>query len=318
MLAADITADGVTAQLAQNAGTAIFIKDAQGTVTDVTDSAGTKIMHYVYTAFGELIGIKDAYGADVTDAPPVSTSYGFTGREKDNESGMLYYRARYYMPEIGRMLQKDPDPGKLNITASVINAYAYVMNNPINLLDPTGRGWFGLGFIGALVAIIAFPISATVGAVMLGVTGALAAVEALKYHGDTQKMYKQEGLLGVLGIAAIGGISAWTGFTLASQIFPAGNGVWYALGNGALSGAIGSGLNQSFLQGFDIIHTSSPGEFFSNIGGAMIGGAIVGGVCGSGGYYFHQPISGVIGGVSEGTYYFGWTYMPGKMEPASQ
>jgi len=149
VLAADITADGVTAQLAQNAGTAVFIKDAQGTVTDVTDSAGSKIMHYVYGAFGELIGVRDAYGADVSAAPPVNTSYGFTGREKDSESNMLYYRARYYVPEIGRFLQKDPEPGRLLLPLAVINAYIYVSNNSQNLTDPKGELWF-------LVAILAF------------------------------------------------------------------------------------------------------------------------------------------------------------------
>src|SRR5262249_18756836 len=58
----------------------------------------------------------------------------FTGREFDSESGLLYYRARYYDPKIGRFISEDPitfDGG--------INFYAYVGNNPINLTDPFGE-----------------------------------------------------------------------------------------------------------------------------------------------------------------------------------
>ena len=148
VLAADVTSDGVSAGLAQNTGSYQYLKDAQGTVNDIADNSGNKLQQYVYSAFGELLGIKDAYGADVSAAPPVRTSYSYTGREYDSESGMLYYRARYYLPEIGRFLQKDPEPGKLNIAASMVNGYAYVANNPINLADPSGRSFFST--IGAL------------------------------------------------------------------------------------------------------------------------------------------------------------------------
>ncbi len=57
----------------------------------------------------------------------------FTGREYDYETGLYYYRARYYNPEIGRFLQTDPvgyDAG--------MNLYGYCSNNPLNYSDPTG------------------------------------------------------------------------------------------------------------------------------------------------------------------------------------
>jgi RHS repeat-associated protein len=58
---------------------------------------------------------------------------GYTGRELDPETGMYYYRARYYDPEIGRFLGEDP----LGFEAGV-NFYTYVSNNPINFNDPMG------------------------------------------------------------------------------------------------------------------------------------------------------------------------------------
>ncbi|MFA7062409.1 MAG: RHS repeat-associated core domain-containing protein, partial [Pedobacter sp.] len=58
--------------------------------------------------------------------------YGYTGREPD-ETGLVYYRARYYDPAIGRFTQRDPIGLK-----GGINQYAYVNGNPVNFVDPTG------------------------------------------------------------------------------------------------------------------------------------------------------------------------------------
>ena len=97
------------------------------------------MQHYAYSSFGKLLKITDGNGNDVTAAPPVKTSYGFTNREHDEESGMMYYRARYYMPEIGRFIQEDPHPGVLNIPLTLTSKYIYTVNNPVNLTDPKGE-----------------------------------------------------------------------------------------------------------------------------------------------------------------------------------
>jgi len=249
VLAADITTDGVTAQLAQNAGTAIFIKDAQGTVTDVTDFAGTKLIHYVYSAFGELIGIKDAYGADVTDAPPVATSFTYTGREHDSESGYYYYRARYYDPAIGRFLQSDPEPGKLNLPATVVNAYAYVMNNPQNLADPSGMGWLSNAWnnwlkpvvIGIAVIAVTVLTAGIAGGIIAGlfesgVAGAIVgaalgsvvggAVCGLLFEATGLGSFRSGFLTGMLVGAIAGGIVGGTGVlsAVSTGLFGAGEG----------------------------------------------------------------------------------------------
>src|SRR3989304_1368236 len=57
----------------------------------------------------------------------------YTCEQVDADSGMYYLRARYYDPSIGRFLSQDPLPGG--------NLYAYVGNNPVNRIDPTGLGW---------------------------------------------------------------------------------------------------------------------------------------------------------------------------------
>jgi len=67
------------------------------------------------------------------------TSYAFTGRRLDAETGLYYYRARYYKPEIGRFLQTDPIGYE-----GGLNMYAYVGNNPIMWTDPFGLDVMGI------------------------------------------------------------------------------------------------------------------------------------------------------------------------------
>ena len=60
--------------------------------------------------------------------------YGYTGREHDPESGLIYYRARHYDPALGQFLQRDP----IGFAAGYLNLYIYVWNDPYNWTDPSG------------------------------------------------------------------------------------------------------------------------------------------------------------------------------------
>lgn len=60
--------------------------------------------------------------------------YRFTGKERDEESGLYYHGARYFAPWMARWTSPDP-AGKVDGS----NLYAYVRGNPIRLIDPTGR-----------------------------------------------------------------------------------------------------------------------------------------------------------------------------------
>ncbi|HUU19593.1 MAG TPA: RHS repeat-associated core domain-containing protein [Sedimentisphaerales bacterium] len=66
---------------------------------------------------------------------PTSNPYMFTGRRFDIETGLYYYRARYYNPHIGRFMQTDPVG-----YGDGINWYLYCGNNPLAFVDPTGLG----------------------------------------------------------------------------------------------------------------------------------------------------------------------------------
>jgi RHS repeat-associated protein len=100
--------------------------DAQGSVVALANASGQ-------------LAEKRAYSAYELTASTVGTAFQFTGRRVDPETGLYYYRARYYSPALGRFLQTDPIG-----TQGGINLYAYVGNDPVNLLDPLGLQPTGL------------------------------------------------------------------------------------------------------------------------------------------------------------------------------
>jgi len=101
-------------------GTEWFLKDRLGSVKALTNGSGQMIEAFDYSVFG------------VPNNP--STTIGFTGREFDQETGLYYYRARYYEPSLGKFLSSDP----LGFDAGDYNLSRYVMNDPLGYVDPTG------------------------------------------------------------------------------------------------------------------------------------------------------------------------------------
>ncbi|HEU4714499.1 MAG TPA: RHS repeat-associated core domain-containing protein [Pyrinomonadaceae bacterium] len=101
-------------------GVSYFLTDHQGSTSALTDSTGNVVETLSYDSFGNNAG-------------SARTRYTYTGRERDPDTGLLYYRARFYDPQLGRFMSEDPIG-----LAGGINFYAYVGNSPVNYIDPWG------------------------------------------------------------------------------------------------------------------------------------------------------------------------------------
>jgi RHS repeat-associated protein len=102
-------------------GPLYFVHDHLGSTTAFTNSLGVAVSQATYDSFGNA-----NVGANLT-------RYTYTGREFDSDTGLYYYRARWYDPQIGRFISEDPIG-----LAGGINSFAYVSNNPQNKTDPLG------------------------------------------------------------------------------------------------------------------------------------------------------------------------------------
>lgn len=78
--------------------------------------------------------------AFIYDDMPLCASQ-FTGKERDTESGLDYFGARYYGSSMGRFQTPDPLGGHLK-DPQTLNRYGYVRNNPLTLTDPTGLDFY--------------------------------------------------------------------------------------------------------------------------------------------------------------------------------
>jgi RHS repeat-associated protein len=108
-----------------------YFADHLGSTAVITGALGSIQKNSLYYPFGGEIALT---------APSFANNYKFTGKERDSESGLDNFGARYYGSSFGRFMQADP----ITVTAArqvdpqQLNLYAYVRNNPLKLVDPTG------------------------------------------------------------------------------------------------------------------------------------------------------------------------------------
>jgi RHS repeat-associated protein len=98
---------------------------------EITDMNEAGAVSYRYDPYG---AVTITHGGQEQSSDPLGQPWTFTGRFHDEETGLYYYRARYYDAEMGRFLQRDPlgyAPGP--------NLYTYVEDAPTNGTDPFGR-----------------------------------------------------------------------------------------------------------------------------------------------------------------------------------
>ncbi|WP_185962680.1 RHS repeat-associated core domain-containing protein [Thalassomonas sp. M1454] len=108
--------------------------DRLGNGTTFTNHDGEVLNRQSYTPFGKV----SAQGS--TSILTNLTNRGFTGHESLDTAELVHMNGRIYDPNLGRFMSVDPFIQSPTNTQS-INAYSYIMNNPVNGTDPTGYEW---------------------------------------------------------------------------------------------------------------------------------------------------------------------------------
>jgi RHS repeat-associated protein len=106
-----------------NGNSEYYLKDHLGSAVALTDQSGNLATQYAYSPYGQ-----------VSKTGTSSNNYfTYTGRE-DDSTGLYYYRARYYSPDLKRFTAEDP----IGFSGGQSNLYGYVGGNPTSASDPLG------------------------------------------------------------------------------------------------------------------------------------------------------------------------------------
>ncbi|MCB1194116.1 MAG: RHS repeat-associated core domain-containing protein, partial [Leptospiraceae bacterium] len=151
--------------------------DHLGSVSMLTDGNGRMVAgvdinsgrsYVTYTPYGE-VNRTNSSGPDIF-------RHKYSGQEEDSESGLYYYKSRYYDPMLGRFIQADnqSDPN----TAMGMNPYMYTNGNPVNFRDPSGHARYDLMFSNIVKNMSGgFSVNKVGNAVKWGVKGATGALK---------------------------------------------------------------------------------------------------------------------------------------------
>ena len=238
-----------------------------GSTVAITNSGGQQLQEFMWGPFGEL---EYNGGAHVTD------EINFTGKIYNEETGLMYFGARFYDPQLGRFITEDPADPDLSKAYS-LNRYTYAWNNPMLWVDPDGRWpWDNIGDFFKTVAAVAIAVIAApvvIGAVMAAAPGVASVAGSVA------------GAVGAVGNAVVTTVatnaSIWAGnlssFVGAAQGFVAttvplgGSAIAQAAVAGGIYGGVAGGAYAA-VTGGNILEGMAQGAGL----GAQIGASISG------------------------------------------
>ena len=110
-----------------------YTRNAQGDITGLIDNAGNLVVSYTYDTWGKLLSTTGSLASTVG----IKNPYRYRGYRYDNETGLYYLQSRYYNPEWGRFVNADGITGVVGELLA-LNMFAYTLNNPVNMKDPSG------------------------------------------------------------------------------------------------------------------------------------------------------------------------------------
>ena len=239
--------------------------DHLGSVNVVTDHTGAKKELAEYKPFG-------TFSRKETSGPPPATPEDskryFTGKRLDSSTGLYYYGARYYDPELGRFTQPDSivqapsDP-------QTLNRYTYCRNNPLIYTDPTGHSFWKK--VGKILRQWVAPIAAVAVFFVSGGNVAFAAATYSYFATTGANLERGRGFFESVGRGALAAGATFAGAYIGEAII--GGGFGTAVGAGAAGGASTAGLS-----GGDPLLGAAAGAAAGAVGGLLggIGGNLKG------------------------------------------
>jgi RHS repeat-associated protein len=189
--------------------------------------------------------------------------WGFAGEFQD-PTGLLYLRARWYDPTIGRFLTRDPLPGLPSVPAS-LNPYVYALNNPVLYTDPSGE------------FIVPLLLAAAIGGGFAAYGYFQAQPCATFPSALSDPAFQRAVGIGML-TGAVGGLIGFGVGAIGVGAF--GGGLAGAIISGAVGGGLAGGVGEALRQVATYGHIHNP----QLLGAAMLSGVAVGGALGGLGY----------------------------------
>ena len=241
-------ADGrMPVTMTRNGGRYCLAYDQVGSLRVVADDSGTVVKRVDYDTFGNIITDSD---------PAFGVPFGFAGGLFDPDTGLVHFGYRDYDPDTGRWTAKDP----ILFAGGETNLYGYVLNDPVNWVDPTGE-FINLGTAG---------VGAAIGA-------GVGAVNAIFHHRSILKGTLSGAVTGSLAGLSFGtnwllgaGIGAITDIAEQYYANPCNDIDEKSVVISALAGAVGGGASKAMLKGE---MSSLDAAFFS---GALSAGVSMG------------------------------------------
>ena len=210
--------------MAQDSPTGMLwsLADRLGSIDTLTDKDGNVVDKRTFDSFGRVLSQSN---------PSISFRYGYTGRERDLESGLDFYRARYYDSNVGRFISVDP----MGFGAGDTNLYRYVGNNATNYTDPSGN----FAFLLPLAYAAGVTVAAGVSAAAFGGVAGFAQGVAQSIDSDRRN--------GILGWDSIG--SAYINGLIGAGKGAAAGFVIGTVGTAAALGAVALGVPTAVVGG---------------------------------------------------------------------